>query len=191
METLATAAFLWGYPTERWRRQLGALARRLNGRVGVMGLEALAAFVSAASQRPLDELAHDYVEAFDFTPANALYLTAHEHADDRRRGEALAEIQARIDSAGYRIRDGELPDFYPLLLEFVAIAGEAPVDPLDPRLRALADRLAENLALVKSVYAPLARAVQQALPVPPARLGEPPTEGGEDDRTMPYPLPFG
>jgi nitrate reductase delta subunit len=190
-EVLTAAAFLWGYPTERWHRRLGPLARRFRRRAGMPGGEELASFAASAARRSPEELADAYVRAFDFTPQNALYLPAHEHADDRRRGQALLEIQERIAAAGLRVRDGELPDFYPLLLEFVAVAGASPVDPLESRLRALADRLADSLSRAESVYAPLARAVQCALPVPPARLGDPPREGGEDDRTMPYPLEYG
>lgn len=79
------------------------------------------------------ELRAAYVETFDFTRRNSLYLTYHVHGDRRQRGVALLRLKQRYASAGLDLVDDELPDYLPVMLEFAALA------PADVGLAALAE----------------------------------------------------
>jgi nitrate reductase delta subunit len=70
------------------------------------------------------ELRRTYVETFDFTRRNSLYLTYHVHGDRRQRGIALLRLKQRYRAAGLDLLDGELPDYLPVMLEFAALADE-------------------------------------------------------------------
>ena len=72
------------------------------------------------SQFHTSELEQHYVNTFDFQEKTSLYLTAHEWGDGRERGQALLELQQSLMKHGFEIASGELPDYIPLLLEFLA-----------------------------------------------------------------------
>jgi nitrate reductase delta subunit len=110
------------------------------------------------------ELRRDYVETFDFTRRNSLYLTYHVHGDRRQRGIALLRLKQRYASVGLELGDGELPDYLPVMLEFAALA------PDDVGLAALAEHR-DAIELVRaslhdqgSSYAWLLDAVADRLP---------------------------
>ncbi len=70
----------------------------------------------------LRELRELYVSTFDLKSKFGLYLTAHEFGDSPKRGAALIKLQKTINQAGYNRVDGELADFIPMLIEFLAVA---------------------------------------------------------------------
>ena len=61
-----------------------------------------------------------YVNLFDFQEKTSLFLTAHEFGDDREQGPALLVIKEKIEQSGCLIPDAQLPDYLPLLLEWLA-----------------------------------------------------------------------
>ena len=66
-------------------------------------------------------LQETYTAAFDLHPATTLNLTYHAYGDNEKRAAALARLQHLYDQAGWERTGGELPDYLPLLLEFLAI----------------------------------------------------------------------
>jgi nitrate reductase delta subunit len=113
---------------------------------------------------PPRELRQAYVETFDFTRRNSLYLTYHVHGDRRQRGIALLRLKQRYASVGLDLLDGELPDFLPVMLEFAALA------PDDVGIAALAEHR-DAIELVRaslhdaaSPYAAVLDAVADLLP---------------------------
>jgi nitrate reductase delta subunit len=110
------------------------------------------------------ELRRAYVETFDFTRRNSLYLTYHVHGDRRQRGVALLRLKQRYAAAGLELLDGELPDYLPVMLEFAALA------PAEVGVAALAESR-DAIELVRaslheagSPYALLLDAVAAVLP---------------------------
>jgi nitrate reductase delta subunit len=185
------AARALAYPEGGHARWLRALAGRLAHHRGLPGADALARFAYVVASLEDTDLCAAYVAAFDLSPDTSPYLTHHEHADERRRGLGLWALKARIEAAGFALPAGELPDHLPALLEFDAVAGRAPVDPLDGRLRAVADRLAARLAARQSPYADVFEAVAAALPVAPAPLaddGAVATQRRREAEEVPFPL---
>ena len=116
------------------------------------------------SREPVGSLQRAYVETFDFTRRNSLYLTYHVHGDRRQRGVALLRLKQRYTAAGFELLDGELPDYLPVMLEFAALA------PSDVGVAALVEAR-DSLELVRtslreagSPYALLLDVVTDLLP---------------------------
>lgn len=67
----------------------------------------------------LENQAH-YVEVFDRGRATSLHLFEHVHGDSRDRGPAMIDLTQTYEKAGLLLAAGELPDYLPVVLEFVS-----------------------------------------------------------------------
>src|SRR6185312_12515534 len=74
---------------------------------------------SLARAEPLDAEAA-YVQLFDRGRATSLHLFEHVHGDSRDRGPAMIDLAQTYDKAGLCLAPGELPDYLPVVLEFVS-----------------------------------------------------------------------
>lgn len=136
--------------------------------------ESLKAFLTALAETPLIHLQEHYTTAFDTCPDTSLNLTYHLMGDHEDRGKALARILAIYRRGGYAPAAPDLPDFLPMVLEFLAECPEAPDAPfLYHFLSPIAD-LAERLAEAGSPY----RFVLEMVPASP---GRPPAGAGAPD----------
>jgi nitrate reductase delta subunit len=68
---------------------------------------------------PLDTEAA-YVQLFDHGRATSLHLFEHVHGDSRDRGPAMIDLAQTYEKAGLYLAPGELPDYLPVVLEFVS-----------------------------------------------------------------------
>jgi nitrate reductase molybdenum cofactor assembly chaperone NarJ/NarW len=97
---------------------------------------------------PLISLQEDYVRTFDLRPSTCLNLTFHEFGDGKIRGAALAELNQLYKCAGYEFSGEDLPDFLPLVLEFLSVCSAETVRRILERyekpIRGLAQRLHEE-----------------------------------------------
>lgn len=119
-------------------------------------------FIGWASQLSLTEFQAKYVDDFDMTAENSLYLTYHLFDEqDRDRGPALIELAELYKSTGFEIGDGELPDYLPLILEYVSTMDDTQSARafLNQTTQAM-DIIASNLEKNTSPYAPLLRVVE-------------------------------
>ena len=80
-------------------------------------LDALMNKLSGANR--LDSEAQ-YVELFDRGRATSLHLFEHVHGDSRDRGPAMIDLAQTYERAGLFLAEGELPDYLPVMLEFVS-----------------------------------------------------------------------
>jgi len=113
---------LLDYPGSDLRAALPDLAHvigssRLLPRDVRNGLAELIGEMAAADPYELEEA---YVGLFDRGRATSLHLFEHVHGESRDRGQAMVSLLERYRSAGYELRRGELPDYLPALLEFLA-----------------------------------------------------------------------
>jgi nitrate reductase delta subunit len=68
---------------------------------------------------PVGDVQRTYVELFDLTRRQTLYLTYWTDGDTRRRGQVLADVKLRYRDAGLELTQStELPDYLPLVCEF-------------------------------------------------------------------------
>lgn len=62
----------------------------------------------------------EYVAMFDRGRATSLHLFEHVHGDSRDRGPAMIDLAQTYEKAGLFLGPGELPDYLPVVLEFVS-----------------------------------------------------------------------
>lgn len=70
----------------------------------------------------LDELQELYVQTFDFQKGTNLYMTYAKFEDGKERGPMLANLKLIYEMNGLEIMDNELPDYLPLMCEFLHAA---------------------------------------------------------------------
>lgn len=61
-----------------------------------------------------------YVELFDRGRAASLHLFEHVYGDSRERGQAMVELTTLYARAGLRLSANELPDYLPVVLEYLS-----------------------------------------------------------------------
>ena len=61
-----------------------------------------------------------YVDLFDRGRALSLHLFEHLHGDSRDRGEAMVDLKRLYERAGFELSARELPDYLPVLLEYLS-----------------------------------------------------------------------
>ncbi len=120
-------------------------------------------FTLWAANLSLTKFQAEYVNNFDMTAENSLYLTYHLFDEqDRDRGPALIELAELYKSTGFEISDGELPDYLPLILEYVStMDDQASAHGFLQQTSQAADIIASNLEKNESPYAPLVRMVER------------------------------
>ena len=62
-----------------------------------------------------------YVALFDRGRATSLHLFEHVHGDSRDRGPAMVDLKEVYARAGLALAPGELPDYLPAVLEYLAL----------------------------------------------------------------------
>jgi len=70
------------------------------------------------------ELQREYTKTFGAESATRLNLTFHKFGNGRDRGQALAKLARLYRQAGFHPVTRELPDYLPMLLEFVSAGPE-------------------------------------------------------------------
>ena len=123
----------------------------------------LTGFTQWASNLSLTKFQAEYVDNFDMTAENSLYLTYHLFDEqDRDRGPALIQLSELYKSTGFEIGDGELPDYLPLILEYVSTMDDvASAQAFLQQTSQAAEIIASNLEKNESPYAPLVRIVER------------------------------
>ena len=120
--TLRVLARLLGYPDAGLRGELQEMraALRAEKALGASRLAELEALIDGlALADPLDAEA-DYVQLFDRGRATSLHLFEHVHGDSRDRGPAMIDLAQTYEKAGLYLAQGQLPDYLPVVLEFVS-----------------------------------------------------------------------
>lgn len=61
-----------------------------------------------------------YVSLFDRGRATSLHLFEHVHGEARDRGQAMVNLKAVYSAAGFDLTSRELPDYLPVVLEYLS-----------------------------------------------------------------------
>lgn len=108
----------------------------------------LAGLAGRLSRMDLEELRQAYVEVFDLSPGCSLFMAWHAYGDTPRQGRALAALSGLYADAGFNRVPGVLPDYLPLMLEFLSAAPEwaarTVCDGFLPHIRQLGERIAAH-----------------------------------------------
>jgi nitrate reductase delta subunit len=93
-----------------------------------------------------------YVFLFDRTRSLSLHLFEHVHGESRERGQAMVDLMAMYENAGFEIGAKELPDYLPMFLEFLSTRPEEEARDLLGRTVHIFSALRERLRKRKSIY---------------------------------------
>ncbi len=120
--TLRVLARLLSYPDAGLHGHLSAMrdvlhAERALTTARLAELNAL--MDTLLSAEPLDAETV-YVNLFDRGRATSLHLFEHVHGDSRDRGPAMIDLAQTYENGGLYLAPGELPDYLPVVLEFVS-----------------------------------------------------------------------
>ncbi len=121
----------------------------------------------------------------------SLWLFEHVHGESRDRGQAMVDLMAQYEAAGFEIGIKELPDYLPMYLEFLAYQATQTDDTMQIRMD-IADIshiltvLAARLIDKNSVYASLFKALLQIAGKPLSIIDDELAKMGKiaDDTTM-------
>lgn len=117
-------------------------------------------FLQHLQDESLLQLQQDYVQTFDMVPEHSLHLTHHLFGDDRGRGPALVDLGEHYKGMGMELKSGEIPDYLPLILEYVASLDEMGARVFLADAAKVLTVLAANLERSNSPYAPLLRLIE-------------------------------
>jgi len=106
----------------------------------------------------LDVLTESYVRTFDFSEKTNLYLTYSKLKDERERGNILVKLKEIYRDEGFILDAEELPDYLPLLLEFISIAKSETVKSLVPQFIEPIEEIQLGLQNINSPYTGLLEA---------------------------------
>jgi len=161
MKTLKLLAVLLSYPSAELVAAVPEIARRLGEerslRRGTQ--DALAGLLAELKRGDLLDLQERYVAQFDTGRSTSLHLFEHVHGDSRDRGQAMVDLRALYQRAGFSLATSELPDFLPAVLEYLSTrpAEEAHemLDDCAHILRAVGERLLDGGSPYAAVFAAL------------------------------------
>ena len=120
--TLRTLAALLAYPDAGMRAflpQMGAVLRDEHALAEerLAELDALIDHLALGNGLAIEAA---YVDLFDCGRATSLHLFEHVHGDSRERGPAMIDLAQTYEKAGLYLGEGQLPDYLPVVLEFVS-----------------------------------------------------------------------
>lgn len=113
---------LLSYPSEEMRQALPAVADviRSTPLVAPDQRRGLLDLIDELGGLDLLTAEERYVDLFDRGRALSLHLFEHLHGESRDRGEAMVELQQLYEKAGFELSARELPDYLPVVLEYLS-----------------------------------------------------------------------
>ena len=122
MIVLRAIGALLGYPRPELREALPEIADALRASTLIGSADGAAVLRLVELIAGADPLWSEerYVELFDRGRATSLHLFEHVHGDARDRGQAMVELKAVYEQAGFRLSANELPDYLPVVLEYLS-----------------------------------------------------------------------
>ncbi|WP_444989429.1 nitrate reductase molybdenum cofactor assembly chaperone [Halomonas mongoliensis] len=129
MRSLRVLARLLDYPTEELQAAAGELIEIIDQerRLPAALRTALMDWCQRIADGDLLELQSEYVARFDKGRATSLLLFEHVHGESRDRGQAMVDLMAEYQAAGFELDARELPDYLPIFLEYLSTREEAEI----------------------------------------------------------------
>lgn len=126
MRSLRVLARLLDYPTLELQQAAGELIEAIDGepRLSVTMRARLGDWCRRLADAELLDLQAEYVGLFDKGRSTSLLLFEHVHGESRDRGQAMVDLMAEYNAAGFVLDARELPDYLPLFLEYLSTRSE-------------------------------------------------------------------
>jgi nitrate reductase delta subunit len=121
-QTLRALARLLCYPNVDLRLHLDEVRAALHREraLGAPRLTELDALIAGILRQSSIDAEADYVHLFDGGRSTSLHLFEHVHGDSRDRGPAMIDLAQSYEKAGLYLREGEMPDHLPVVLEYAS-----------------------------------------------------------------------
>jgi nitrate reductase delta subunit len=153
IELRALSALL-SYPTADLRQALPEVAAAVASSPLIaererMGIVALIDEIAGSDVMAAEA---NYVEIFDRGRATSLHLFEHLYGDSRDRGKAMVELKRVYERAGFTLTTSELPDYLPVLLEYLSCRDLAEARDMLSDCAQILRRIAEALIARDSAY---------------------------------------
>ena len=153
-------SLLLQYPEEELLGRLDELASIADAACPVKIRPIIEDFIQDLGQMTPIQAQERYTALFDMNPSTTLSVTYHVHGDNEKRAAALAQLQHRYELAGWERITGELPDYLPMMLEFLSISTSpehtAPIwqclKGMQPLIEGLKERAPVYANLLQPVY---------------------------------------
>lgn len=122
MIVLRALGALLSYPRDELRAGLPEIAEVIASSplIAAREREGLIALIDELGAGDLLGKEERYVELFDRGRATSLNLFEHLHGDGRERGAAMIDLKQVYERAGFDLATTEMPDFLPVLLEYLS-----------------------------------------------------------------------
>jgi nitrate reductase delta subunit len=170
---------LLSYPTAEMRQALPEIAEVVRSSRLVASREqaALLTLVEEIGSDDLLAAQEHYVDLFDRGRALSLHLFEHLHGESRDRGSAMVQLKELYAAAGFELATRELPDYLPVVLEYLSCREMAEVREMLADCADILRTIAKALIARRSRYAAVLQALiviagekpVDAAAVPPAR----------------------
>ena len=120
--TLRVLARLLSYPNAALKSDLADMQSALHAEQALAKdrMAEIDALISHLAHGDPLEIEGEFVELFDRGHATSLHLFEHVHGDSRDRGPAMVDLTQTYEKAGLFLAPEELPDYLPVVLEFVS-----------------------------------------------------------------------
>jgi nitrate reductase delta subunit len=152
--SLKVISLLLSYPDGELQKAVPELKAALaaDALTGKREKQLLAKLADDIAGMELYDAQERYVYLFDRTRTLSLHLFEHVHGESRDRGQAMVDLMAMYESAGFEIDAKELPDYLPLFLEYASMLPEAEACDLIGQTTHIIAALKERLKKRKSIY---------------------------------------
>ena len=178
-------SILLRYPTAELKASLPEIRQAVNELPFLKGYESeMDSVLSYLEETDLLELQMNYVNAFDLNRSQALYLFEHVHGEDRDRGGAMVDLVQEYEKHGLVIGANELPDYLPLVLEFLSEVDSEVANVILSDAVSVINHLGIKLKSADNPYAPLFDVIVDISPSEPKPLIEPPVRDMDEAMEM-------
>jgi|SRR5690625_204119 len=118
------------YPEKEWLENIHLIEKEIESLKIPLINDYFHSFINYLTSTPYEQLCERYVKTFDFYGVTTLNLTYNVFKDSRERGNALIQLRKIFSNSKYHPITDELPDYVPLILEFLAICEKELADQL-------------------------------------------------------------
>jgi nitrate reductase delta subunit len=166
---------LLSYPTADMRAALPEIAEvvRQSPLIPPARQQGLLELIDEIGRGDLLAAEERYVDLFDRGRALSLHLFEHLHGDSRDRGAAMVELKQLYEGAGFELSSRELPDYLPVLLEYLSCRDAAEAREMLADCAHILTAIGRSLLARQSSYAAVLQALivmAGAAPLDPGKI---------------------
>lgn len=122
LKTYKVLSVLLDYPNEEILEDVSKIMPLLEEEklLNKSSLNNMHSFLKFIQTQDILDWKEKYTAQFDYASSTSLYLFDHIYGDSKKRGMAMVDLKQLYASEGLEIGSRELPDYLPVLLEFIA-----------------------------------------------------------------------